>query len=103
MIRVAQLLAIGLLLAAAGPRPSTLPEPPVPPSKPPTDEAAPVPNLDAKAPSSVASEDPQIKLELYRLSRFDASQGFAPGSRYQSSEDRKPIQTPGVSIRVPLH
>ena len=30
------------------------------------------------------------------------SVGFAPGSRYQTTEDRKPIQTPGFSISVPL-
>lgn len=79
-----------------------LPEPPMPPDTIPMGDSAPVPNVDARAPAVVASEAPRLDVKLYRSRPFDPSLGFAPGSRYQSTEDRKPIQTPGFSISVPL-
>lgn len=79
-----------------------LPVPPVPPSSPPLAEIAPTPNVDAPAPVTTASDAPSVYVRLYRANLFDPSLGFAPGSRYQSSEDRKAIQTPGLSISVPL-
>lgn len=91
----------GLLALAAAPLP--LPVPPVPPAKPPTDTAAPVPDIAQRAPLAIANEDTQVRLRLYRARRYDGSRGFLPGSRYESSEDRKPIQTPGFSVTVPLH
>lgn len=102
MIRLAVLLSMGLLLAAAGPANTELPEPPLPPPHPPSSQAAPVPDTDARAPLAIASDDPRITLEMYRVQRYDASRGFAPGSKYESSEDRKAIQTPGLAVRVPL-
>ena len=44
----------------------------------------------------------QVKLRLYRLRRPDGSMGFLPGSRFETSEERKAIQTPGISLSVPL-
>lgn len=79
-----------------------LPVPPVPPARPPADEAAPVPNTDAHPPIVRSSEGPSVDLRLYRAKQYDPSKGFAPGSRYQSTEDRKPIQTPGISVSVPF-
>ena len=79
-----------------------LPLPPTPPNGPDVSEAAPVPNVDAQAPSIPVSEEPSINVKLYRARTFDTSAGFAPGSRFQTSEDRKPIQTPGLAITVPL-
>jgi hypothetical protein len=79
-----------------------LPVPPIPPEHPPLAEIAPVPNFDAQAPIAAASNAPSIDVRLYRARPYDPGMGFAPGSRYQSSEDRKPIQTPGLSINVPL-
>jgi hypothetical protein len=79
-----------------------LPVPPIPPANPPAVDTAPVPNADAHAPVAASSEEPSIDVRLYRVRRYDPSLGFAPGSRYQSTEDRKPIQTPGFSISVPL-
>ena len=79
-----------------------LPIPPIPPVNPPADEAAPVPNVDVHPPTIQSSEGPSVDVRLYRARSYDASQGFAPGSRYQSTEDRKPIQTPGISVSVPL-
>jgi hypothetical protein len=30
------------------------------------------------------------------------SLGYTPGSQFQTSEDKRSIQTPGLSFRVPL-
>lgn len=79
-----------------------LPEPPVPPVIPPIADAAPVPNPDAAPPVTPSSDEPSVNVRMYRARTYDPSVGFAPGSRYESSEDRKPIQTPGLSISVPL-
>jgi hypothetical protein len=79
-----------------------LPVPPIPPEHPPVAEVAPTPNVDARAPVAPASASPTFDVRLFRASPYDPGMGFAPGSRYQTSEDRKPIQTPGVSISVPL-
>ncbi len=79
-----------------------LPVPPIPPDNPPIAEAAPTPDIDATVPSTPASERPSIDVRLYRSNPPDPSLGFAPGSRFQTAEDRKPIQTPGFSVTVPL-
>jgi hypothetical protein len=79
-----------------------LPVPPIPPQHPPLADAAPVPNVNAEAPIPPASGEPTVDVRLYRVKMFDPSLGFVPGSQYQSTEDRKPIQTPGLSINVPL-
>ncbi len=97
------LLFLAVLLTAAAAPETLLPVPPIPPSQPPTDMAAPVPDDDLRPPVTVAEGDPQFKLQVYRVHRYDGSQGFLPGSRYESTEDRKPIQTPGISVSVPLH
>jgi hypothetical protein len=78
------------------------PVPPIPPPYPPLAEIAPVPNADARAPVTPDTEAPTFDVRLYRARLYDPSLGFAPGSRYQTTEDRKPIQTPGLSISVPL-
>ena len=80
----------------------TLPVPPIPPVLPAIGDAAPVPNFDAEAPVTPSSEGPSVNVRLYRIRMYDPSAGFVPGSHYQSTEDRKPIQTPGLSISVPL-
>jgi hypothetical protein len=93
---------IGLLLSGSLAFADELPVPPMPPDNPPADDTAPVPNVDARAPMVPLSERPSVDVKLYRSSPPDPSLGFAPGSRYQSTEDRKPIQTPGLSVSVPL-
>jgi hypothetical protein len=99
MLRAAAVfLALVSLPAVA----DTLPLPPVPPANIPVQEAAPVPNIDAQAPAAATSEGPTVAVKLYRFQDYDPSHGFTPGSQYQSSEDRKPIQTPGFSVNVPL-
>jgi hypothetical protein len=97
------LLALPLFLGISSPAIAEgLPVPPIPPSIPPIADAAPVPNLDAEAPVAPSSDEPSVNVRLYRARMFDPGVGFVPGSRYQTAEDRKPIQTPGLSISVPL-
>ena len=98
-ILLAQMLLIGMGSAAVA---EDLPVPPIPPRIPQIADAAPVPNPDAEAPVPLSSDEPSFNVRLYRVRMYDPSAGFVPGSRYQSTEDRKPIQTPGLSISVPL-
>lgn len=79
-----------------------LPVPPVPPANLPLPDTAPVPNPNAKAPVADPSDAPSVDVKLYRARPYDPGVGFTPGSRYQSNEDRKPIQTPGLSFSVPI-
>jgi hypothetical protein len=97
LLLVAALGAVGPLAYA-----EELPVPPIPPALPNLADAAPVPNVDAQAPMAPGSDQPSINMRLYRARTYDPAGGFVPGSRYQSSEDRKAIQTPGFSINVPL-
>jgi hypothetical protein len=97
------LLTLTVLMGVGSPAiAEELPVPPIPPRIPPIADAAPVPNPDAEAPATPSSDEPSVNVQLYRARMYDPSVGFVPGSRYQSTEDRKPIQTPGFSISVPL-
>jgi hypothetical protein len=79
-----------------------LPVPPLPPSNPPTAEIAPVPDPDVRDPVKPDAGQTSVNVRFYREKTYDTSMGFVPGSRYQSTEDRKPIQTPGFSLSVPI-
>jgi hypothetical protein len=97
------LLVLALMLAmAAGARADDLPVPPLPPRHAPPADTAPVPDRDASGPIPQPGDEPSFNVRLYRSKPFDPSAGFTPGSRYQSTEDRKAIQTPGISMSVPL-
>lgn len=91
-----------LMLAGSPALAEDLPLPPIPPENPPIAEAAPTPDIDARPPVAPLSEQASVNVRLYRSNPPDPSLGFAPGSRFQTSEDRKPIQTPGFSVTVPL-
>lgn len=95
-------VCLGVGIIGAGAMAAELPVPPVPPVHLSLAEIAPVPNPNAQAPVAAASNAPSVDVRLYRARIYDPSLGFAPGSRFQTSEDRKPIQTPGLSISVPL-
>ena len=105
MSRLCCLLFGLLLIAAAGPmkyQPEVnLPVPPIPPAHPPSDQSAPIPNADAAAPASAAVL-PNVSWQDFRATNFDQSLGYAPGSRFSTSEDKRSIQTPGLSWKVPL-
>ena len=93
---------LALLAASSGAVAEDLPVPPIPPLTGHRSEAAPVPDVDARGPIVPTSDKPSVNVKLYRAEMYDPGVGFTPGSRYQTSEDRKPIQTPGFSVTVPL-
>jgi hypothetical protein len=101
MTRLGPALFLLFASAGAGPAPS-LPVPPVPPMHPPLDQAAPIPNPDARAPRDVDSGRPQVSVTDFRMGSEDPSLGYSPGSHFKTSEDRRVIQTPGLTVRVPL-
>jgi hypothetical protein len=90
-----------LATAAAGPAPS-LPVPPIPPAHPPLGQSAPMPNPNAVAPLEASPRGPEVRVSNFRLRRYDQSLGYTPGSQFQSSEEKRVIQTPGLTLRVPL-
>ena len=93
-----------VLLATTGASPPRhLPEPPFPPAHPPTAQSAPMPNPDAQAPLSTDPQGARVSVQDFRADRFGQALGYTPGSQFQTSEDKAPIQTPGVAVHVPLH
>jgi hypothetical protein len=107
--RIAVLLG-GLLLAAAGPHralppPASppLPLPPPLPTDPPMDLAAPMPDDSLGLPTGPArNQTTTWAPQLYRMQDLSSGEGYIPGSAYQAPEQRKPIQTPGFMVTVPL-
>jgi hypothetical protein len=99
MLRVAALM---LLFAASTVEAEDLPVPPVPPAHVPTPDAAPVPDQSNLRTGASSDSDPNVQLRFFRSSPPDPSAGFTPGSRFQTPEERKPIQTPGLSLSVPI-
>ena len=99
MIRIG--LAVFLLFAttAASPAPP-LPVPPIPPANPPADHSAPTPDRDAQAPTAPGGV--QLSVQDFRVQRFYQGLGYTPGSHFETSEEKRPIQTPGVFVKVPL-
>jgi hypothetical protein len=101
MTRICWAVAALIATAAASPlRP--LPVPPIPPANPPTDQTAPMPDRDIRAPSEPSTEGARVDLRDFRVHRFNQGLGYAPGSQYETSEEKRPIQTPGLTVRVPL-
>lgn len=99
-------LLLSLLLIAAGPVKRgapmpPLPVPPIPPAHPPTAQSAPMPDPNL-VPPLAGSVLPGVKFQDFRASQYATSPGYAPGSQFQTSEDKRPIQTPGVTWKVPL-
>jgi hypothetical protein len=93
-----------VLLASAGAGPNrSLPVPPIPPANPPTARTAPMPNRDAVGPLTPSENGPQVQLKDFRAHPFQQSGlGYSRGSQFQSGEDKRPIQTPGLTVRIPL-
>jgi hypothetical protein len=103
IVVLAAIITLGpLMILPLGAMADDLPVPPVPPEHPPPGDIAPVPDRDARAPLTPVSNAPTVDIRQFRNRPYDPGMGFAPGSRYQTNEDRKPIQTPGLSISVPL-
>jgi hypothetical protein len=78
-----------------------LPLPPPLPANPPDDLAAPMPDVNSEFPAPGESST-SWALRIYRMQEYGTGEGYIPGSEYQSPEQRKPMQTPGFSVTVPL-
>ena len=103
MSRVGWLLLALFAATAAGQKQSLpLPLPPVPPAHPPADRGAPVPDLYISAPREGPPPLSNITVRDFRVDENNHSLGYTPGSQFQTSEDKRSIQTPGFSFRVPL-
>jgi hypothetical protein len=91
-----------LLATVAASPPRSLPLPPIPPPHPPTDQSAPVPDRDAQAPPEIGAQGTRVDVRDFRVRRFNQGLGYVPGSQFESSEEKRPIQTPGLAVQVPL-
>jgi hypothetical protein len=101
MTRVSFTLLVLVSTAAASPAPP-LPIPPIPPANPPSDHAAPMPDRSLEGPSTENGRSVQVNVSDFRIERFYQGLGYGPGSHYETSEEKRPIQTPGVTLKVPL-
>jgi hypothetical protein len=66
------------------------------------DQSAPMPNRDITGPLVLEPQGAQFSVSNFRIRRTDQSLGYGPGSQYETTEDKRPIPTPGLTIRVPL-
>jgi hypothetical protein len=41
-------------------------------------------------------------VRIFSLNEHDSGLGFIPGSAYPAPEDRKAMQTPGITLSVPM-
>ena len=96
-------LAVLALLATTAASPSrSLPIPPIPPAYPPADQSAPMPDRDLLAPVLPSLLSQRVTVHDFRARRFQQGLGYAPGSQFESDGDKRPIQTPGLTVRLPL-
>jgi len=95
-------LMLILLLAGFPAMAETLPEPPRPPERVPGPDVAPTPNADARFTSDGPTQQASVELKMFQRIPTDNGVAFTPGSRFRTPEERKPIQTPGISVTVPL-
>lgn len=105
MTRIIPLLLGSLLLAAAAPRTPPwmpLPLPPPLPLDPPSDQAAPVPAGNLAAVAQAGRSQTEFALRFYQMQEYGTGDGYIPGSAYESPEERKPMQTPGFLVTIPL-
>lgn len=120
MIRPTVILLAGIVVGAA-----RLPLPPTPPVHVPAGDAAaersslplpprlsggaraeagepaPLPNDDLQPPAS-GPETEKFNVRIFSLDEHDGGMAFIPGSTYRAPEARKPMQTPGVTVSLPL-
>ncbi len=79
----------------------SFPLPPLPPTHAPAGEPAPLPDTDLSQPTPGA-ETATFHVRVFSLDEHDAGLAFIPGSAYPAPEDRKPMQTPGVTVSLPM-
>ena len=91
--------APGAVVAGTGLR--SLPMPPHPPAQALVGEPAPVPDDDLAVPVPRA-QTATLHVRIFSLDEHGSGLGFIPGSAYPAPEDRKPVQTPGITVSVPV-
>ena len=96
------MLAVALSVPVAVAWAQSLPIPPIPPANRPPEQAAPMPNNNIRDPALTANTEVTLRPEFYRATRPDTSYGFTPGSRFQTNDEKRPLQTPGFRLTVPL-
>ena len=97
-------VVLSLLLLAAGPAlAEQLPVPPVPPTRLMGPDVAPVPNREAQTATASPEQRVSFGLKVFQSPSDNSGLAFAPGSRYSSLEERKPVHTPGVNVVVPIN
>lgn len=103
MRRLCHLVLVLVATTAASPatQKRPLPVPPIPPARPPVDESAPLPNRDIQGPVATVPGT-RVRVQDFRVDRMTDGLGYTPGSRFSTSEDRRSIQTPGLTVQVPL-
>lgn len=86
---------------AAGAR-SSLPVPPSPSAGDRADIGQLAPLPESILPVPVPAEDTKVNVRIFSLKEQQGGLAFIPGSSYAAPEDRKPMQTPGVTFSLPL-
>ena len=61
-----------------------------------------MPDSSLEAPSAGSGQRVQVNVSDFRIERFYQGMGYGPGSHYETSEEKRPIQTPGETLKVPL-
>ncbi len=61
-----------------------------------------MPDLYVSAPREGPPPLSNITVRDFRVDDYNHSLGYTPGSKFETSEDKRSIQTPGLSFRVPL-
>jgi len=60
-----------------------------------------VPDADLEVPTP-RTQTTKFHVRVFSLDEHDSGLGFIPGSAYPAPEDRKPMQTPGITVSVPM-
>jgi hypothetical protein len=89
---------------APAPAEEELPVPPIPPEEPPSDVAAPVPNVNLSAPTPEGTTGPSVRATLNERPLDLPGGDPVPGTvyRYDQEQKRQFIPNPGVQLVLPL-
>lgn len=96
-------IVCGLLLITGSAVAETLPLPPAPPAQVTQSQNAPVPDLDADGRVPSDELHSYVALRNFRSPTGQPGLGYTPGSQFRPPQDRKALQTPGVSVTVPIN
>lgn len=89
---------VGVVVRAAR---LSLPLPPTPPPHAPAGGSAPLPDGDLQPPR-LGTPTTEFNVRMFSLQEHGDGLAFIPGSAYPAPEDRKPVQTPGFTVSLPV-